>query len=76
MKYVTEAELAEHLKLPVEKVADLRKRRRWPHLRFGRWDIRYTEAQVAEVERIQTEVSKTRTPAPLLDQTTRSRRTA
>lgn len=61
MKYVTEEELAERIGVPVEKVANLRVRNRWPYLRFGRYDIRFTDAQVVEIERIQT-VTPTRKP--------------
>lgn len=59
MEVLTEAELAELLKMPLATVGDLRKRENWPHLRFGR-SVRYTAEQVAEIVRTHTTVSNPR----------------
>lgn len=47
---ITEPELAEHLGIDPEKVAKLRRTKKWPHVRVTRFDIRYTEAQVAQID--------------------------
>jgi len=50
MRLITEEELAaEHLVLPLKKVQRLRQERKWPHVRLGRFEVRYTEAQVEEI---------------------------
>ena len=46
---ITEPELAERLLIDVEKVAKLRRAKKWPHVRLGRFDVRYTEAQVEQI---------------------------
>lgn len=46
----TEAELAsEFLKIPEVRAAELRRKHRWPHVRLGRFDVRYTPAQVDQI---------------------------
>lgn len=47
--FITEDELAVDLKEPVEKVAEWRKRYRWPHIKIGR-QVRYTEADVRAIQ--------------------------
>jgi len=56
MKLITETELAtEILRLDgdagaaVKKAAKLRCEKKWPHAKFGRFDVRYTEAQVEQI---------------------------
>lgn len=46
---ITEPELADRLQIDVEKVAKLRRTRKWPHVRLGRFEVRYTEAQVEQI---------------------------
>lgn len=48
-KLVTEEQLAEALGLTLEKVRDLRRREGWPHVRFGRLEIRFTADQVTAI---------------------------
>lgn len=72
MTYLTEADLAERLKLDPKKVAELRCRHNWEHLRFGRYGIRYTEAQVQKIEA--THLVKADRPAALPEQTDLSAR--
>jgi hypothetical protein len=49
VKLTSEAELAEAFGMPIEKLRDLRQRKHWPHVRLSRFDIRFTDAQVAEI---------------------------
>lgn len=46
---ITEPELAERLLIDSEKVAKLRRTRKWPHVRITRFEVRYTEAQVEQI---------------------------
>lgn len=78
MKLTTEKDLAERvLQIPVEKAAELRRRHRWPHVRIGRFDVRYTDEQVVQIVEMHTAVSepvkKTSTPT-ITGQTARSAR--
>lgn len=49
--YETDATLAERFGVPEWKVAKWRLRYGWPHMRVGRL-VRYTEADVAAIERM------------------------
>lgn len=49
MSLRTEADVAAEFGLSVEKVAELRKRKGWPHVRLTRFDVRYTDEQVAAI---------------------------
>lgn len=73
---ITEAELAaDYLRLDVDKVAELRRKHRWAHVRLGRFEVRYTADQVAAIIAQQTRTpSKPATPPTVAGQTTRSRR--
>ena len=51
--YLTEQQLADRLQIELGQVQKLRRAKGWPHMLFGR-NIRYTEAQVAAIEKIQT----------------------
>lgn len=55
---VTEKQLAERFGISVKKVAELRRRHDWPHVRFGRFDIRYTEEQVERILTMQTRAAR------------------
>ncbi|WP_459982631.1 hypothetical protein [Nocardioides sp. AN3] len=44
-----EADLAAELGWTAEKIANRRRRHRWPHVRLGRFDVRYTDAQIEEI---------------------------
>jgi len=72
VRLTTEAALAELLELPLDRVVAMRKRNQWPHLKFGRWDVRYTDAHIAEIVATH-EVKRTR-PAPRSGLTDRSAR--
>lgn len=58
MNLTTEPQLAEQFGLTVEKVAELRRRHRWPHVRLGRFDVRYTEVQVEQIVAMHSEAPK------------------
>lgn len=49
--YLTDADVAEKLKIDEEKVPEWRRRYGWPHLKVGRI-IRYTEADLRAIEAI------------------------
>lgn len=49
--YLTDADLAELFGEPEWKIAKWRQRYGWPHLKVGR-QVRYTEADVAAIERL------------------------
>lgn len=58
MKLTTEARLAEEFGLDREKVAELRRRHHWPCVRLGRFDIRYTDAQIEQIVAMHSEAPK------------------
>lgn len=49
MNLTTEADLAEKFDITPAKAAELRKRKRWPHVRVTRFDVRYTDAQIEQI---------------------------
>ena len=63
MNLTTETQLAEQFGISEEKLADLRRKHRWPHVRLGRFEVRYTDEQVADIVRLHTEVVAT-PPSP------------
>lgn len=75
MKLTTESALAEDFGLAVEKVAELRRRHKWPHVRLGRFDVRYTDEQVAAIVALETVRPKAAKSSPsVAGQTARSAR--
>lgn len=48
-KLITEEQLADLFALDVDKLRELRRRERWPHVRLGRFEIRYTADQVSAI---------------------------
>lgn len=75
MNLTTEANLAAEWGLPTEKVAELRRKHRWPHVRLGRFDVRYTDEQVADIVRLHSE-RVTTPPSPDLKVTGQTARSA
>jgi predicted site-specific integrase-resolvase len=63
MKLTTDAELAERMGISVEKLHQLRKRHRWPCVRLGRFEYRFTEAQIEQIVAMHTEEPR-KTPSP------------
>lgn len=60
---ITETQLADtELQLPLRRVQELRRRHGWPHVRLGRFDVRYTADQVRQIVELHTAASK---PAPV-----------
>lgn len=49
MTLTSETDLAEQFGITPEKAADLRKRQSWPHVRLTRFDVRYTDEQIAAI---------------------------
>lgn len=49
MNLTTDADLAERFGLDLTKFHTLRKRHSWPCVRFGRFDIRFTDLQVEQI---------------------------
>jgi hypothetical protein len=58
MNLTSADDLAAQFGVTVEKLHDLRKRYHWPHVRLGRFNIKFTDEQVAEIVAMQS-----RTPA-------------
>lgn len=77
MKLVTLAELANDLQIPETEAESLRRRHRWPHVKVGRRNIRFTETQVAAIIRQHTVDAAPVTTGSLTDgQTARSKASA
>jgi len=58
MNLTTPADLAEQFGLTEKKLHELRKLHRWPHVRLGRFDIRFTAAQVEQIIAMHTAAPK------------------
>lgn len=49
MKLYTLTDLAEDLQISEVEAESLRRRHRWPHVKVGRRNVRFTESQVAAI---------------------------
>jgi hypothetical protein len=49
MNLTTDAQLAEQFGITLDRLHTLRKRNRWPFVQLGRFDIRFTDAQVEQI---------------------------
>ena len=76
MRLTTEADLAEDFGLTPEKAAELRRHHQWPHVRLGRFDVRYTDEQVAAIVDMETVKTSAPKPVGLAGQTSRSAKAA
>lgn len=75
MNLTTAADLAEQFGIPESKFHELRRAKQWPCVRFGRFDIRFTDEQVEQIVAMQSVKPDTRNPRPALPgQTQRSAR--
>lgn len=63
MNLTTETQLAEQFGLDIEKASELRRRHNWPHVRLGRFDVRYTDAQVEQIVALHTSAPKSESGA-------------
>lgn len=54
MSLTTEAQLAADFGIDEARAAELRRKHEWPHVRLGRFDVRYTEAQVEQIIAMQS----------------------
>lgn len=52
--YTSEEQLADRFGITLRNARELRARHNWPHMRFGRFGIRYTASQVAAIEDLMT----------------------
>ena len=55
MRLLTEEELAQDFGLPVHTIRRYRRSRGWPHVRLNRLEVRFTEQQVEQIVRMQSE---------------------
>lgn len=46
---VTDTDLADQFGITVEKLHELRRKHKWPHVRLGRFEYRFTDDQVREI---------------------------
>jgi hypothetical protein len=46
---VTPEQLAQRFQIGVEKLHDLRVRKGWPFVQLGRFEVRFTEAQIEQI---------------------------
>jgi hypothetical protein len=82
VRLTTEAELADLFQLSAERAAELRRANSWPHVRLGRSDVRYTDAQIEQIVAMQSSAPRRAavvpdplaTVAPIKGQTQRSAR--
>lgn len=74
MRLTTEADLAAEFGIPAERAAELRRAKKWPHVRLGRFDVRYTDEQVAQIVAMQSVTPKQSVKSRLPGQTPRSAR--
>ena len=76
MQLTTDVELAKQMGIPLERFHQLRKRRKWPCVRLGRFEFRFTEAQIERIIAMHTESPSTPrlrdVQPPLLGQTRQS----
>ena len=72
MKLITDVQLADDFGIEVEELHRLRARHHWPFVRFGRYEIRFTEEQVAEIVESRTVRSGASTAPPSNGLTERS----
>lgn len=73
MNLTTPETLAETFGITAEKLHELRKRHHWPHVRLGRFEIRFTDAQVEQIVAMHSEAPKKQAaPLKVAGQTARS----
>lgn len=72
----SEADLAAQFGISEAKASELRRRHNWPHVRLGRFHIRYTPEQVAAIVAMETVKPKSAKTTGLAGQTGRSARRA
>jgi hypothetical protein len=55
MDLITDTQLAERFGIEVKKLHELRLRHHWPCVKLGRFEVRFTEAQVEQIVAKHTE---------------------
>lgn len=73
-QYTTEDELAETFGITLRQARDLRVKHNWPHMRFGRFGVRYTASQVAAIEDLMTVRKSKKASSGIPGQTTGSQK--
>jgi hypothetical protein len=63
MNLTSADDLAAQFGVTIEKLHDLRKRYHWPCVHLGRFDIRFTEAQIEQIVAMHSEAPKPREQA-------------
>lgn len=76
MNVVTLAELAESFKISETEAEALRRRHRWPHLKIGRKNVRFTDAQVAAIIAQHTESAAAKSPVAVPTMPARGKKSA
>lgn len=72
MNLTSDTDLADQFGITVGKLHELRKRHNWPHVRLGRFEVRFTDVQIEQIVAAQTvQPTKAADPTGL---TTRSAR--
>jgi hypothetical protein len=77
MRLTKAADLAAEWGIEEADFHRLRRKNRWPHVRLGRFDVRFTDAQVEQIVAMQTRAPGERKPTnvrPLTGQTPQSAR--
>lgn len=78
MNLITDEQLAETFGISTKKLHELRLRHQWPCVKLGRFEVRFTAAQVEQIVAKHTEVPAAPTAAPaqpvIAGQTARSAR--
>lgn len=73
MNLTTDTDLAARFGLPLERFHEMRRRKGWPCVRFGRFDIRFTDEQIAQIIHVQSESKPKPAPVEVDGQTSRSK---
>jgi hypothetical protein len=70
----TDADLAERFGITVKKLHELRLAKGWPCVKLGRFDIRFTDAQIEQIVSMQTVAPERKAAKTVVDgQTQRSK---
>jgi len=64
MKLTTDVDLAERMGISLDKLHQLRKRHRWPCVRLGRFEYRFTDAHIEQIVAMHTEAPPKSPPSP------------
>lgn len=71
MKLTTATDLAGQFDITEGRLHTLRVRHNWPHVKFGRNDVRFTDAQIEQIVALESRTTSTK-PKSKSKQTSRS----